>query len=297
MYKKPHCLKKNDSIGIVSPAGCISEKPVLYAKDVLEKMGYKVVLGNNVFKYHGVFAGTDAERIEDFQAMVDNPDVSMILCSRGGYGCARIVDSIDFSSFKVLPKWIVGFSDVTVLHAAMEKMGVVSCHAPMPTNFPNLSKSALKYLKTFFKGDALQYKIDANSSNMLGEAEAPIVGGNLSIIVSLLGSPYQIESEGKILFVEDVGEKYYQIDRMLQSLRLAGYFDKIRGLIVGSFTNSNEDSFGKKLDEIILHYVKHRNIPVCFDFPAGHMNNNHPLVFNTNALLSVKEKYAKILFG
>lgn len=295
MHRKPPVVAKGNVIAIISPAGCISEKPVFYAKNALETLGYNVLLGANVFKSNGVFAGTDSERIDDFQQMVNNPDVSVILCSRGGYGCARIVDSIDFSPLLKYPKWIVGFSDVTVLHAAMGVFGIESCHAPMPTNFETLSDSAWRYFRRFLEGEPLKYVIPPNSSNIEGEVRTKIVGGNLSILVSMLGTPYQVDTKDKILFLEDVGEKYYQIDRMLQSLRLSGSFDKIKGLLVGQFTDASENSFGKRLEEIFLYYVKNLKIPVCFDFPAGHVSNNHPLILNARSYLSVSEKHVEVL--
>lgn len=297
MHKQPPYLQSGDTVTIVSPAGYMGEHGVHLAQKTFEEWGLKVKLGKNVFSRHGIFAGTDSQRAEDFQDAINDPESKAIICSRGGYGCARIVDAIDFSPLKENPKWVLGFSDITVFHSAIANVGVQSCHAPMPINYQKLGFMALKSLHRFLFGINLDYETIRSDYNQMGEIRGQVVGGNLAIIASLLGTPYQLYVKDRILFIEEVGEALYRVDRMLQSLRLAGYFEQIKGIVVGSFTEMSDSKrpFGKRLEEIILQYISHRNIPVCFGFPAGHMDDNHPLPFNKDVFLKVTDRGGKVV--
>ncbi len=293
----PPPIKPGDKIRIVSPAGKVAEKYVLPAVEWLTRQGYKVELGKHVFNTHFQFAGTDAERLEDLQTALDDPETSAIICSRGGYGTVRIVDKLDFSGFRKHPKWLVGFSDITILHAAINQLGIATIHGAMPRFFFDENGAANENLKTVMElltGSQAEYKIDARPENRTGKCKAGIVGGNLSIIVSLLGTKYGIDTQGKILFIEDIDEYLYHTDRMMHQLKLAGKLDNLAGLVVGDFTDvkDNESPFGKTVHEIIAEAVAEFDYPVCFGFPAGHDKRNLALAFGMNWKLEVSEQKA-----
>lgn len=295
--KIPPPIKPGDKIRIVSPAGKVAEKYVLPAVEWLTRQGYKVELGKHVFNTHFQFAGTDAERLEDLQTALDDPETSAIICSRGGYGTVRIVDKLDFSGFSKYPKWLVGFSDITILHAAINQLGFATIHGAMPRFFFDENGAANENLKTVMElltGSQAEYKIDARPENRTGKCKAGIVGGNLSIIVSLLGTKYGIDTQGKILFIEDIDEYLYHTDRMMHQLKLAGKLDNLAGLVVGDFTDvkDNESPFGKTVHEIIAGAVAEFDYPVCFGFPAGHDKRNLALAFGMNWKLEVSEQKA-----
>ena len=295
--KTPPPIKPGDKIRIVSPAGKVAEKYVLPAVEWLTRPGYKVELGKHVFDTHFQFAGTDAERLEDLQTALDDPETAAIICSRGGYGTVRIIDKLDFSGFRKHPKWLVGFSDITILHAAINKLGIATIHGAMPRFFfdeNGQSNENLDSLMQLLKGNPVEYKIETQPENRTGSCTAGIVGGNLSIMVSLLGTKYEIDTRGKILFIEDIDEYLYHTDRMMHQLKLAGKLDKLAGLLVGNFTDvkDNESPFGKTVHEIIGEAVADYNYPVCFGFPAGHDKRNLALAFGMNWNLEVSEQKA-----
>lgn len=293
--KTPLRIKPGDKIRIVSPAGKVAEKYVLPAIEWLTRQGYKVELGKHVFDTHFQFAGTDNDRLEDLQTALDDPETSAIICSRGGYGTVRIIDKIDFSGFRKNPKWLVGFSDITILHAAINQLGIATIHGAMPRFFfddNGVANENLASLMELLTGNQAEYKIDAQPENRTGKCVAEMVGGNLSIIVSLLGTKYEIDTRGKILFIEDIDEYLYHTDRMMHQLKLAGKLDKLAGLLVGDFTDvkDNESPFGKTVHEIIAEAVSEFDYPVCFGFPAGHDKRNLALAFGKNWNLEVSEQ-------
>lgn len=290
--KTPPPIKPGDKIRIVSPAGKVAEKYVLPAVEWLTQQGYKVELGKHVFDTHFQFAGTDAERLEDLQTALDDPETAAIICSRGGYGTVRIIGQTDFRNFRKKPKWLAGFSDITILHAAINKLGIATIHGAMPRFFfddNGQSNENLDSLMQLLKGNPVEYKIETQPQNRPGSCTAGIVGGNLSIMVSLLGTKYEIDTRGKILFIEDIDEYLYHTDRMMHQLKLAGKLDKLAGLVVGDFSDvkDNESPFGKTIHEIIAEAVVDYNYPVCYGFPAGHDKKNLALAFGLDWELNV----------
>ena len=295
----PKYLKPGDKIRIVSPAGKVSEEHVLPAVEWLKKQGYKVELGKHVFASHFQFAGTDDERLDDLQTALDDPETAAIICSRGGYGTVRIIGKINCEVFKKYPKWLIGFSDITILHACINKLGVATVHGVMPKHFLNENKlptENLNSLVNLLKGEFVQYSINSEEGNKQGNAEGVLAGGNLSIISSLQGTKYEIDTTGKILFLEDIDEFLYHTDRMIHQLKLSGKLDKLAGLIIGDFTDmkDNESPFGKSVHEIISEAVEEYNYPVCFGFPAGHNKKNLALAFGRKWTLSVLEDKSKL---
>ena len=283
----PRFLKQNDKVVILSPSGKIEAQWVEGLKEVLESYGLLVSVAEHALCENGRFAGTDEERIKDLQEAIDDQDVRAIFCSRGGYGLARIIDKIDFSALKSNAKWIVGFSDITALHNALSRVGVASIHGIMAKHI-TLKAEGLENLMSMLFGTEVNYEISAHELNKIGEASGELVGGNLSVLYGLRGTPFDIDYRGKILFIEDLGERLYHIDRMVQNLRLGGVFEQIVGLVVGQFTDIDEDdSFFGGVYGVIRDAVKDYNIPVCFNFPAGHVDNNQPLKMGANYKLEV----------
>lgn len=285
----PGYLKDGDMIGITSPAGFITEKEIQPAVQQLESWGLKVKTGSTIGKRDFTFGGTDAERTADFQQMIDDPTIKAIMCARGGYGFVRIVDQLNFSKLKLHPKWMIGFSDITVLHSHLNRnFGIASIHSKMCNSFPEdwnkaepVQVETILSIRDALKGVRMHYSTTPNEKNRKGSAEGILVGGNLKTLESLAGSKSDIRTAGKILFVEDTGEYMYSIDRMFWNLKRSGKLDHLAGLIIGGFKiKPNEDpneEFGKTLSDIVLEKVNEYNYPVCFDFPAGHQKNNYAL--------------------
>lgn len=284
--KQPPYLQQGDTIAIVAPAGIIktSRADVFdKAKALLQSWGLHVVIGEHVLAQNGHFAGTDAQRCEDFQKALDDPKIKAIWCARGGYGSVRILDKLDYTKFKQKPKWIIGYSDVTAFHNQMNVLGYQSLHAMMATSLESNDSEIIQTLATCKKalfGEGLVYEIPSSTYNKTGEATAQLTGGNLTLLSNMLGSSTSIDTRGKILFIEEIGEYAYSIDRMLQSLKRAGYFEHCKGLIIGDISKVkyNSTEFGKNKYEIILDVVKEYNIPVIFNFPAGHEPDNRALI-------------------
>ncbi len=281
---EPSPLQSGSTIRIVSPAGKIEEKHVLPAVKWLEEQGYIVKLGKHVFARHFQFAGTDEQRLFDVQEALDDSDCDAVICSRGGYGTVRIVDRLDFTNFLENPKWLVGFSDITILHCCLNNHQVPTLHGVMPRYFFDKEGNPTEDLTSMMKlitGQGIEYQVDATEYDRVGSVKAEIVGGNLSIVTSLHGTNYDIDTEGKILFLEDIDEFLYHTDRMVHQLKLSGKLDNLAGLILGDFTDmkDNESPFGQTVHEIILKAVQDRNYPVCYGFPGGHDKKNLALVF------------------
>jgi muramoyltetrapeptide carboxypeptidase len=283
----PKYLKQNDKVVILSPSGKIETQWVEGLKAVLESYGLVVSVADHTLCAKGRFAGSDNERIQDLQEAINDAQVKAIFCSRGGYGLARIIDKIDFSALKSAAKWIVGFSDITALHNAFSRVGVASIHGIMAKHI-TLKADGLDNLMTMLFGGDVAYEVPAHDFNKVGEAEGELIGGNLSVLYGLRGTPFDLDYKGKILFIEDLGERLYHIDRMMQNLRLGGVFEQISGLVVGQFTDIDEDdSFDGGVYGVISEAVKGYDIPVCFNFPAGHVDNNQPLMLGGNYKLEV----------
>ncbi len=284
-------LNIGDKVAIVSPAGKIDMEHINKAVKVLESYGLKAVLGKNITQEYYRFAGTDDQRTADFQEALDNPEIKAIWCSRGGYGTIRIINKLNFDLFLRHPKWIIGFSDITILHAYLNNiLQIKSLHAIMPLNLGDNEK-ALDTLMQTLTATMPDYKIKPHALNRLGESKGQLWGGNLSILYSLRGTNLDFKPEGKILFVEDVGESLHHLDRMMHNLKMGGKLSALRGIIVGGMTKMDDETpFGKTAYEIIADVVKQYDYPVCFDFPAGHINNNYALVMGENISLKVGSK-------
>ena len=295
---KPDNLNAGDRIWFVSPAGKVQKDKILSGTRLLEKVGFDLVFGDHVFDQHFQFAATDADRLSDLQQAFDDPLCKAIICSRGGYGTIRIADQLDLTSFRKNPKWVVGFSDITVLHALLQKEGFCSIHGAMPGFYlkdEQPTESYFELLKTL-KGERNTIDILPHQFNQKGHASGQLIGGNLSILYSLLGTPLEPETEGKILFIEDLAEYLYHLDRMMHSLKLARKLENLNGLIVGGFSDmkDNEAPFGQTALEIIRDVVKDYNYPVCFEFPAGHIDRNLPLIMGANYTLTIDNQKATL---
>lgn len=290
---KPKYLSKGSTIAIVSTARKLSLKEVEPAISFLKNEGFNVILGENLFEDFNQFAGDDNQRAADLQSAMDNIEVDAILCARGGYGTVRIIDKIDFTNFKKNSKWICGYSDVTVLHSHIHNLGIETLHATMPLNFPENGdvNRAMETLINSLKGESSEYVFKSEKFYRQGEVEAEICGGNLSILYSLMGSSSEIDTEGKILFIEDLDEYLYHIDRMMMNLKRAGKLDKLSALIVGGMNDMNDNKvpFGKSAYEIIWDAVRDYNYPVCFGFPAGHIEDNFAIKMGAKAVLKISE--------
>ena len=288
----PQNLQKGDTIAIVATARKNITDNLKPALTLAKSWGLEVVLGTTIGLDDNQLAGTDEQRAADFQAMMDNPNIKAIWCVRGGYGTARMVELIDFSKFTKQPKWVVGFSDVTVLHSHLNTLGVASIHGIMPVNVEKASTEVEETLRKALFGDTLSYAVACENENKLGVAQGELVGGNLSILYSMMGSESQVNCRGKILFIEDLDEYLYHIDRMMLSLKRCGCFEGLQGLVVGSFIkmHDNEIPWGKNAHEIILDITKKYDFPIVFNFPAGHIHDNNTLIFGKSISLEVNDK-------
>ena len=288
----PPWLSDGDLISIVSPASWIEEKPVLEAVKMLEASGFRVSHGDHVFTRNGPFAGTDDERLSDMQQAIDNPEVRAVLCSRGGYGMSRILDRLDFTALKRHPKWFIGYSDITSLHLWLNNVcGVVSLHAEMPLNYSNPGCSPLSY-ESMVK--ALRGEPEPVSWNAASEGsftvQGPVTGGNISLIYSMNGTPAQPDTEGAILFIEEIGEQFYHVDRMLTSMRMTGMLNNLSALLVGGMEKITEGEhvFNQTVEEVVMNVAGAYGYPVLFNFPAGHISENRPLYMGRRAILNQK---------
>jgi muramoyltetrapeptide carboxypeptidase len=288
---QPTSLQKGDKIGIVACARKITLLELEFAIATFESWGLEVVLSKHLFNEANQFSGTDAERAADLQSMLNDASVKAIISARGGYGTLRIIDLLDFTTFIQAPKWVIGYSDITVLHSHIHTLGIAAIHATMPINFSK-NANALETLRKALFGEILQYELKPHSLNRMGNAEGELLGGNLSLLYALSGSVSDIDTAGKILFIEDLDEYLYHIDRMMLHLKRAGKLKNLAGLIVGGMTDMKDNAipFGKNAEEIILDAVKEYNYPVCFDFPAGHIDENLALIMGKKIKLSVTEK-------
>jgi muramoyltetrapeptide carboxypeptidase len=290
----PAYLKKGDKIAIVSPSRSITFEEIHPAIRFFQRHDLEVVLGSYVFSRQHQYAGSDEQRCRDFQHMLDDEKIRAIVCSRGGYGLVRIIDKLDFSTFRKQPKWIVGFSDVTVLHAHIyRQFGIETLHAAMPVNIKGENQDeTLQTMVNALFGKRITYSFPTSGLSREGKAEGVLVGGNLSILYSLMGSVSEPDTSGKILFLEDVDEYLYHIDRMMMNLKRAGKLENLKGLIVGGMTKMNDNAipFGKTANEIISEAVQAYKFPVCFDFPAGHLDTNLALILGRKVSFMVDKE-------
>ena len=289
---------KNDTVWILSTARKISHKEVEPAVNLIKDWGLNVCIGKSIDAEENQFAGIDGLRAQDLQEAINDSRTKAIWCARGGYGTVRIIDKVDFLNYLKNPVPIIGYSDVTVLHSHLHILGVQSIHATMPVNLNTNTPESIQSLKDILFGCKPVYKIAPSEKNRAGNATGKIVGGNLSILYSLLGSGSAIKTSGKILFIEDIDEYLYHIDRMLMNLKRNNYFDELRGLIVGSFTKMNDNTipFGKTAEEIILDITSEFDFPVIFNFPAGHINDNRALILGSKVEMNVDDQEAVVQF-
>ena len=283
MIKIPPYLKKGDTIGITCPAGYMAKEKAQTCIDTLQQWGFEVMVGKTLGSASATyFSGTDEERLNEFQAMLDDNSIKAILCGRGGYGVSRIIDRLDFTRFKKKSKWIIGYSDITVLHAHIySNFKTASLHSPMAAAFNDdgYKNEFIASLRKAITGKKAKYKCGAHPFNKQGTASGELVGGNLSLLAHIIGTPSDIKTKGKILFIEDIGELIYSTDRMLHQLKRSGKLQGLAALIVGRFTDmkDTERSFGKTIEEAISDVVKEYGYPVCFNFPVSHEKENYAL--------------------
>lgn len=296
--KQPPLLQKGDIVALVATARKHTENLLEPAQKLLESWGLRVRLGATVgLEYHQL-AGTDAERAQDFQNQCDDPEVKAIWCVRGGYGTVRILDCVDFSKLKMDPKWIIGYSDITVFHAHLLSIGLQSIHGFMAFDAIKVTEEAKKSLQLALFEKKLKYEFPTHHLNRIGNSEGIIMGGNVSVLYSLLGSVSAPDFQDKILFLEDLDEYLYHMDRMLMNLKRCGVFNKIKGLVVGGMTQMHDSTipWGKNIQEIIYEHVSDYNFPVAFEFPAGHILDNRTIIMGATVQLSVSESSTKLIF-
>ena len=300
---RPPYLKIGDTVAVLAPAGVLKQdiEVIKKTKLLLKNWGLHVVFGEHLETKAHHFAGSDAQRAADFQWALDQTNVKAIWCARGGYGSLRIIDKLNFEGFKKAPKWIVGYSDITVLHAALNSLGYESLHAMMCVNLTEdeeAIKSSVQSLKKALFGTLEVYEIAGHTDNKPGNTSGPLVGGNLSLLTAMLGSETSMDTKGKIVFIEEIGEHKYHIDRQLQSLKRAGYFKQCSGVIIGNMSKikTNNPAWGQSIETLILDILKDTNIPVAFGFPAGHELENRALYFGRNIQLSVTKSKTRVLF-
>jgi muramoyltetrapeptide carboxypeptidase len=292
MIKQPSYLKKGDKIAIVCPAKKLP-KPIDGAIEILKSWGLEVIVGETVSADYHQFAGNDALRTADLQKFLDDTEIKAIIAGRGGYGTIRIIDELDFTTFNESPKWLIGFSDITVLLShTFAKLNTQSIHGQMPYTFEESTEEALASLKAILFGEKVSYQYKSIFANRPGKAEGVLIGGNLTLLIAVEGSASEMDFTDKILFLEDVGEHEYSIDRMIRILKRKGKLNKLKGLIVGAFNELGEEKipFGQTPEEVIWELVKEYDYPVCFNFPTGHIEDNRAMVLGKNIELNVSKQ-------
>jgi len=296
-------LKAGDTVAIVAPSGILKNRTdeVQQAVALLKSWGLNAVIGKHVFSKANHFAGTDAERCEDFQNALDDPTVSAIWCARGGYGTVRILDKLDYTKFKAHPKWIIGYSDITALHNQIHNVGYQSIHALMCVSLAkdlDDIKDTVETFKSTIFGNPENYTLEGSEYNRVGVATGPLVGGNLTVLHTMLGSKESIDTSGKILFIEEIGEYKYHIDRMLQSMKRAGYFDNLSGLVVGDMSKMRKNTtlWGTSVEQLVLDALAEYDFPIAFNMPAGHEKDNRAMVLGKIVELKVAKDKSVLIF-
>lgn len=294
----PPYLQKGDTVAILATARKNIDDNLKPTIDLLHSWGLEAVIGSTIGLDVNQLAGTDEQRAADFQQQLDNPNIKAIWCVRGGYGTVRMIDLLDFTKFRQHPKWIIGFSDVTVLHNHLNTMGYKSIHGVMPVTIPRATPAAISSMKAALFDEPLSYTVGPDKMNRYGKATGELVGGNLSILYSLLGSQSAIDCKDKILFIEDLDEYLYHIDRMMMNLRRNGCIENLKGIVVGAMTKmkDNEVPWGKNAVEIVDDVTKKYNIPVIFNFPAGHIQDNRALIMGSTITIEVNESGSTVVF-
>ncbi len=295
----PPFLRKGNAIGIVSTARKISELELSPLIKLLSEWGLNYKLGKTIGVDDNQYAGNDALRAQDFQEMIDDSSVHAIWCARGGYGTVRLIDVLDFSNFRKYPKWIVGYSDVTVIHSHVHKLGIETLHANMAIEIDTKTEATRKGIYKALFGETYEIEYQSNIKlHRKGRVNGPLIGGNLSLLYSLLGSPSDIDTEGKILFIEDLDEMLYHIDRMMQNLKRNGKLKGLKGLIVGGMSDMKDNTipFGKKAEEIVWDAIRTYDFPVCFGFPAGHIQDNRALILGREVVLEINHPDVTVKF-
>lgn len=295
---QPPFLKKGDKIAITCPAKSL-KTPMTDAIKLLESWGLEVVLGETVDAVFHQFSGTDELRAQDMQTFLNDQEIKAIIAARGGYGCIRIVDEIDWTPLKQNSKWIIGFSDITVFHLQLQSMGIQSLHAQMPSTIPDSSSAGLETLRKALFGEELTYEVAVSPENRTGIASGELIGGNLSLLAACLNAPNDIDYTGKILFMEEVGEYHYSVDRMIRTLDRAGKFKNLKSLIIGGFTSikQNDIPFGFSIPEIINSVIAKYDYPVCYNFPAGHLPDNQALILGRKITLKVENQGVQLNYS
>lgn len=301
---QPPYLKAGDTVAIVAPSGILKNRQaeVQRAVKLLESWGLHALVGKHVFSQDNHFAGTDLERCEDFQKAMDNPTVSAIWAARGGYGTVRILDKLDYTQLKKNPKWLIGYSDITALHNDFHNEGFETIHAMMCTSLTadetGLDQTIATFKKALF-GEPLSYTLRGSKYNKVGVVNAPIVGGNLTMLHTMLGSKSSIDTSGKILFIEEIGEYKYHVDRMLQSLKRAGYFNNCAGVLVGDMTKmrKNTTAWGSSIEQLILDALSDYDFPIAFNMPAGHEDDNRAMILGQDVELVVGKDQSTVQFS
>ena len=294
----PEFLQKGDTVGILATARKVDPSSLEPAIKLLESWGLHVVIGKTIGKEENQLAGPDWLRANDFQDMLDNPKIKAIWAAKGGYGTVRIIDRIDFTNFKKKPKWIAGFSDMTVLHSHINNMNIETIHSFMAMNAGTANPQVIESFRKALFGEKLSYTIPAHEYNIKGTAKGEIVGGNLSVLYSIIGSKSEVDYKGKILFIEDLDEYLYHIDRMMMNLKRNGYFEGIKAVIVGGMSsmNDNEIPWGKDALQIIQDVLKDYKFPIIYNFPAGHIKDNRTLILGKTVSIDVNDKESRIQF-
>ncbi|PIA79254.1 LD-carboxypeptidase [Gaetbulibacter sp. 4G1] len=300
---QPPYLKAGDTVAIVAPSGVLKNrtKEVEQAKSLLKSWGLHPVVGKHVFSTANHFAGTDDERCEDFQNALDDPKISAVWCARGGYGTVRILDKLDYTKFKKKPKWLIGYSDITALHNQFHNQGFESIHALMCTSLQDDLSTIQETVSTFKDavfGKPISYTLKGSKYNKAGEGSGQLVGGNLTMLHTMLGSKTSIDTSEKILFIEEIGEYKYHIDRMLQSLKRAGYFENCKGVIVGGMSKMRKNTtlWGTSVEQLILDALADYDFPIAFNMPAGHEKDNRALILGRTIKLEVKSDKSTVVF-
>lgn len=300
-FIKPSYLQKGDTVAIVAPASAIKDSTsIKNGIELLKSWGLNVVYGKHLFDKQNHFAGSDLNRTTDFQEAMDNPNIKAIWCARGGYGTVRIIEGLNFEKFIENPKWIIGYSDVTVLHNHIHSLGIETIHGIMATSSSSIENTDVSNsLKNALFGHKLSYKFHSSEKNRIGEETGILIGGNLSLLAAMLGTPSDLNTSNKIIFIEDIGEQLYRIDRMIMSLKQNDYFKNCNGVIIGGITDipENDPPFGISVEDIILNAIGNKDIPVIFDFEAGHIKNNFSLILGREISIKSGKKNSKVVFS
>ncbi len=297
MIKIPPLLQKGDKVAIVAPAGKVDMNNLMVGAQMLEQWGFNVQLGEHIFDQYGYFSSSDNNRLKDIQQALDDKDIKAIFCARGGYGTVRIMDKIDFSNFIRSPKWVIGFSDITYLLCKIQSLGIACIHGPMPASFYRYRNSSVQYLYTLVTSGKILYKISLKNMEIFGKSvrfSYPITGGNLTILSHTLGTPYSIETDGKILLIEDLNEEPYKIERYMFHLKDAGLLDKLNGIIIGNFRLKKQAQFSLSFQQLLNSLRSSNHQFFIYKFPVGHGTVNYPIVFGVPLNIEIKTNVAKI---